>query len=310
MTSPSKQPILGAALLLVAAVVWGFAFVPQKLTVIVLLPLQATAIRFLLAAPLALGVAAATNRLRNPNVAFRHAALLGVILFASYATQTAALVYAPVARVTLITGLYAVFVPLFAPLLGHARPTAMHWLGALFAFAGLLALTGVVGLGGAGDQRELLAVPLNRGDLFVLAHAIISSFQVLLVGKLAKTADPFALNGMQLGVLMVLAIPAALFFEGWPNLSALDQRAWLSFGYLVVFSTVLAFTCQIFGQRHTSPPTAAVIMMLETPIGVLFALVIFDETMVLTQWIGAAVLLGGVAVALRAEVIADRRRQA
>ena len=107
-SSDVKRPVFGALLLLVAAVVWGFAFVPQKLTVVALLPLQATALRFLLAAPLALAVA--NKRLLTPKVKMRHAWLLGVMLFAAYAFQTAGLVYAPVARVSLITGLYAVLV--------------------------------------------------------------------------------------------------------------------------------------------------------------------------------------------------------
>jgi drug/metabolite transporter (DMT)-like permease len=295
--------LLGGALLLSAAVIWGFAFVPQKLTVTGLLPLQATALRFALAAPLALAVALSLpsggrprSRLRAPGVPTRYVLILGIILFAAYATQTAGLAYAPVARVSLITGLYAVFVPLFAPLLGHRPPTMGHWAGVALAFVGLLGLTGVV----SGD--DAMTTPLNIGDIFVLLHAAIGAFQVLLIGKLARAADPFALNGLQLVVVMALAIPAALFVEGMPDLSSIDARTWMSFGYLAAFSTVVAFTCQIFGQRHTSPPTAAVIMLLETPIGVLAALVLVHETMAPWQWAGAAVLLGGVAVSLRAEL--------
>ena len=296
MTPP--RPLLGAALLLAAAVLWGLAFVPQKITVGALLPLQATLLRFAIAAPLALLVA--RGRLRKPGVAPRHALLLGGILFVSYALQTAALVYAPVARVCLITGLYAVFVPLFAPLMGHARPTAMHWLGAMLAFVGLLGLTGVFG-------AELLAVPLNIGDLFVLLHALVSAFQVLLVGKLAKSADPFALNGLQLSAVFALALPACLLFEGAPDLSLIDERMWMSFAYLAVFSTVVAFTCQFFGQRHTSAPSAALIMLLETPIGVLAAMLLLHERLSLIQWGGAVVLLTGVVVALGAEMRSARR---
>ena len=272
---------------------WGFAFVPQKYTVLHLQPLTATALRFLLAAPLACAIAG--KRLWKPGIPVKSAVTLGVILFVIYALQTAGLVYAPVARVSLITGMYAVFVPLFAPLLGHKRPQALHWLGAGLAFVGLLALTGVV------HSQDLLAVPLNRGDVFVLLHAIISAFQVLLVGKLAKDADPFALNAVQLTVVLALALPAALLFEGVPDLSVLDVKSYASFGYLAVFSTVLAFTCQIVGQRHTSPSTAAVIMLLETPVGVWGALVFLNEAMGPTQWIGAGVLLAGVATSLAAE---------
>ena len=52
-----KRPVFGALLLLAAAVIWGGAFVPQKHTVAVLLPLQATALRFVFAAPLAIALA-------------------------------------------------------------------------------------------------------------------------------------------------------------------------------------------------------------------------------------------------------------
>ncbi|HEY4221396.1 MAG TPA: DMT family transporter [Myxococcota bacterium] len=296
MTSSSTpRPLFGALLLLAAAIVWGFAFVPQKMTVVGLPPMTATALRFLIAAPLAFALA--NKRVQQPGVSVGAAVLLGFILFAIYSLQTAGLVYAPVARVSLITGMYAVFVPLFAPLFGHARPTLLHWAGVLLATAGLLALTGVVG--GTGD---LLAVPLNKGDLFVLAHAIISAFQVLLVGKLAQKADPRALNAIQLGTVIALALPVALVVDGVPSLASISTTTWLSFGYLAVFSTVLAFTCQIVGQRYTSPPTAAVIMLLETPLGVIGALLFLKEQMAPLQWLGAAVLLSGVCVSLYAEM--------
>lgn len=299
--TPPNRPLLGAALLLTAAVIWGFAFVPQKHTVAELLPLQATMMRFLIAAPLALLVALPGRRLLKPGVAPKHALLLGAMLFAAYALQTAGLMYAPVARVSLITGLYAVFVPLFAPLLGHSRPTSRHWAGAGLAFFGLLGLTGVVG-------GDLLAVPLNRGDIFVLLHAVVGAFQVLLVGKLAKAADPFALNGLQLAGVLALAVPACLLVEGAPDVTRIDASTWMAFLYLAVFSTVVAFTCQIFGQKHTSPPAAAVIMLVETPIGVLAALALLHETMSLSQWAGAGVLLAGVGVALHAEMRSQRPR--
>jgi drug/metabolite transporter (DMT)-like permease len=294
----TKRPLLGALLLLTAAVIWGFAFVPQRLTVVTLPPLTATAIRFAVAAPLALVVA--LPRLKRPLVGWRPAALLGALLVVMYVLQTAALVTAPVARVSLITGMYAVFVPLFAPLLGHARPTGAHWLGALLALAGLLGLTGVVG------DKSALSAPLNVGDGLVLLHALLSAFQVLLVGKLARDADVVVLNAVQLGTVALLCIPAALVVDGWPDLPAIDGRTWLSFLYLAAFSTVVAFVCQIVGQRHTSAPTAAVIMLLETPVGVLGALLFLDEQMGWTQWLGAVVLVGGVVVSLSKELVKSR----
>jgi drug/metabolite transporter (DMT)-like permease len=56
------------------------------------------------------------------------------------------------------------------------------------------------------------------------------------------------------------------------------------------------------GQRHASPSTAAVIMLLETPVGVLAALALFGEQMAVSQWIGAGVLVTGVLISLAAEM--------
>jgi drug/metabolite transporter (DMT)-like permease len=229
-------------------------------------------------------------------VAPKHAIGLGLLLFVVYALQTWALVLTPVSRVVLITGLYAVFVPLLAPLVGLAKPTRLHWLGAGVAFAGLIGLVGAVGV------DDATAVPLNFGDVLVFIHAVLSAFYILLVGRLASTADPFALNGLQLAGLAVIAVPVALLVEGTPDVAAIDGRTWLSFAYLAVFSTVVAFTSQIIGQRHVSAPTAAAIMLLETPVGVLGALLLFNEAMAPAQWIGAGVLLLGVVTSLYAEI--------
>jgi drug/metabolite transporter (DMT)-like permease len=291
--------LFGAALLFLAAVIWGFAFAPQKLTVVSLPPLTATAFRFLLAAPLITLVA--WKRLKAPGLPLRHAITLGLVLYVAYALQTAALTMTPVARVALITGLYAVFVPLISPLFGHARPSLLHWVGALIAFIGVAGLVGVVG-----DSRAL-ATPLNMGDLLTLLHALLGAVQVALVGKIARKADAFALNAQQLIVLALVSVPIALIVEGVPRVDVvMEPRTLASFAYLAAFSTVVAFTAQIVGQRHASPSTAAVIMLLETPVGVLAALALFDESMSTSQWIGAAVLIAGVVTSLYAEVRRER----
>lgn len=288
-----RRPLLGTLLLLTAAVVWGFAFVPQKLTVVALPPLLATAVRFALAAPLALLIAGV--RRRALGVDRRVPLLLGAILFGAYLTQTAALASVPVTRVSLITGLYAVLVPLLAPLFGLPRPQPLHWLGAVVAFAGLLLLVGVVG-------GTTLATPLNVGDVLVLLHALFAALHVLVVSRVAQRADPFVLNAQQLTVLLVIGTPVALAVNGMAPLAAVDGRVMLAFAYLAVLSTVVAFTCQIAGQRHASAPTAAVIMLLETPIGVMGGQLFFHEAMTALQWLGAGVLLCGVALSLGAEL--------
>ena len=282
---------------MMAALVWGVAFVPQRFTIDAMTPIWAVVVRFGLAAPLAIAVAG--KRLKHPGTAPRHAVLLGALLFVAMTLQTMALVHAPVARVALITGLYAVFVPLLAPLFGEPRPTRMHWLGAALAFAGVVGLTNILG------DKDATSVPLNIGDVYVLLHALLSAVQMILVGKLARRADPYALNAVQLTTIVLLAVPTAFLLEGapptWASLAPHGLTLALSFAFLAVFSTVIAFTAQIVGQRHASASTSSVIMLLETPIGVVAAMVLLHESMTLAQWCGAAVLLAGIVVSLRGE---------
>jgi drug/metabolite transporter (DMT)-like permease len=128
---------------------------------------------------------------------------------------------------------------------------------------------------------------------------------MILVGKLARRADPYALNAVQLSAIFVLAVPTAFLLEGQPpslaSLAPSGLMLALSFGFLAVFSTVIAFTAQIVGQRHASASTSSVIMLLETPIGVVAAMFILHETMTFGQWCGAGLLLTGIGVSLRGE---------
>lgn len=58
--------------------------------------------------------------------------------------------------------------------------------------------------------------------------------------------------------------------------------------YLALFSTIVAFLLQLVGQRHLSPTSATTILLLETPIAVITAMLRPGEPMAGMQWLGAA----------------------
>lgn len=293
---PVQRPPLGVAYLLVAALCWGFGFYGQRLSIAELPPLTATAARFTVALPIMVA-AILWRRRRGARIPWRAGALLGVLLYVGFALQTVGMVTAPVTRVALLTGLYAVFTPLFQPLLGLGRPRPLQVVAAVIAMVGTAFLCGVV------KDADALAVPPTIGDAMCFAMAMVSAVIVLLVGRFAPSEDPIALNAVQMSTMWLVSVLVAPVFEwdGLAHLPAASTTTWAALLGLAVFSTTVAFTCQIYGQRHLSPSTAAVIMLLETPIGVLAAVFLLGEHLGRWQWAGGAVVLVGVLLAILSE---------
>jgi len=285
--------------LFVAAVLWGLGFLAQKESTLVgLSPLWAMTVRFVVATPVALLAAGSALWRPAAPVPRRGVCALGALLFLCCALQYVGIVQTPVARVSLITGLYVAFTPLLAPVFGHPRAQPLHWLGALLSLVGLAGITGALGTA---------RVPLNFGDGVVLVQAVLVAVHLLVVARVARRVPPFVLNALQTAIVALISVPLALAVDGVPTLPT-SPRAWLSIGYLAGPSTVLAFGLQIAGQKHTAPATAATLMLLEAPIGALAATWWFHEEMTAWQAVAAVVLLAGVGLSLTAEL--RRRRRA
>lgn len=292
MTS-TKSPLLGAAFLLAAAVCWGLGFYAQRMSLTTLSPLWATSARFVLAVPLAFAVLV-QRRTAGVVIAWSAGFACGAVVAVAFALQTVAMLSTPVSRVALITGLYGVLTPLLQPLFGLRRPTAWQLFAVAVATAGTVLLCGVL------TDARAQTVPPNVGDALTLVMAIVSAFYVLFLARFGGRADALALNAVQVLSMSACSIVIALPFEGWPA-RAPDAVTWASVAYLAVASTFIAFLLQMLGQRHVSPSTAAVLMLLETPIGVASAVVLLGERMDSVQWLGAALAVIAVIVAVWAE---------
>lgn len=292
-TTTNPKTLLGSGFLLGAALCWGFGFYAQRVSIEHVSPLWATALRFVVAAPIAVAALLWRRRL-GKKTPWKAGGALGGLLYVAFALQTVAMLHTPVTRVALITGLYAVFVPLMQPLFGLRRPTAGQLVGVAFAVAGLVFLCGVVG------DKSALSTPANIGDLFTLIMAVVSAVMVLLIGRLAAQEDAVSLNVVQILSMCACSLVFAPLIEGAPP-TTVDTTTWISLVYLAVFSTFAAFLFQMLGQQHVSPATASVLMLLETPIGVVAAVVILDEHMAGFQWLGAALAVVAVVIAVVAE---------
>jgi drug/metabolite transporter (DMT)-like permease len=272
-------------MLLLAALIWGTAFVAQKTAVDQAGPLQFVAGRFLLSALLVAPLAGfeakkAAAGLRRREVLL--ALVTGLCLFAGAASQQIGLGTTTVTNAGFITALYIAFVPLVARFVSGTklRPAVLA--------ACAISLAGAWLLAGHGEAAHLAA-----GDLLVLGSAILFALHIILVSTfLRRSQRPFFLSFVQYAVCAVLGVAFAGATE--PLVLAGLRAAFPAIAYAGLLSGGVGYTLQIVGQRHTPATEAALIMSLESVFAALAAAILLGERLTLLGAVGCALIMFGV----------------
>jgi drug/metabolite transporter (DMT)-like permease len=256
------------ALLLLAAMIWGSAFVAQKLATAHMGPLRFTGIRFAAGALVLLPVAAwrwrriASARARRDSVL--GGLLAGVAMAVASTTQQVGMHETSVSHAGVITSLYVIIVPFLGMLVGQ-RVGWNVWAGAVLAVAGLFFLS----LWNPGGS-----VSMSRGDLWVLACALAWSIHVQVIGWAAREADAFVVSAVQFAVTGAFGLAAATVVstlfpdDPWGaserfDVAGLEAALW-PLAYATLLSTCVAFTLQTVAQSSAPPSHAAIILGLES----------------------------------------------
>lgn len=279
-------------LLMLSAVIWGFAFVAQRLGMEHVGPFTFNAVRFALGAVILFPVLALTRRWRagmtttGPKLGWAATlaagSLLGLVIFIGSSLQQVGLVYTTAGKAGFITGLYVIFVPMLGLAWGQ-RTSAGTWAGALMAVAGLylLSFTGTLSL--------------STGDTLVLLSAVAWAVHVQLVGWLVRRFDVILLACLQFAVCSLLSLGVSLSTESITTAGL--QGAALPILYAGILSTGVAFTLQVVAQRQARPAHAAIILSTEAVFAVLGGWMILGELISLRGITGCVLMLGGMLVA-------------
>ncbi len=280
-------------ILLLAAAIWGFAFVAQRIGMQHVGPFTFNAVRFALGAVsmaclLALrgrwrsDCGAPARRLPTPH---RQLVLacgsLGLVLFIAASLQQFGVIYTSAGNAGFITGLYVIIVPLLG-LVFRQRAGAGIWIGAVMATIGLylLSVTGTM--------------TIARGDLLVLISAFFWAGHVLIIGWLSPRIAAIKLACIQFSICSALSFCGALLTEQiiWRDI----LRAAAPILYAGILSVGVAYTLQIVAQKTARPAPAAIILSLEAVFAVLGGWVVLGETLALRGAIGCALMLAGMLV--------------
>lgn len=263
--------------LFVVALLWGSAFAAQRVAAQLGSVYFFNGARFLLAALVLLPFMVRTTA--GPHQ-WRWTSAAGFILFIASALQQAGLMTTSAGNAGFLTAMYVVLVPVVLWVAWREQPS---W-AALLAVA--LAAGGAYLLSTAGQFGVL------PGDLLEAAAAIFWAMHVVAFGKYASRYNPIAFSAGQLLIAGGLSLigSAAWGRPSWP----LPVPLISAIGYTAVFWLGLGYTLQIWGQRHTPPTDAAIILSLESVFAATAGWLLLREGLSAVQALGCLLILSAV----------------
>jgi drug/metabolite transporter (DMT)-like permease len=283
-----KRSVQSSLLLLLAATIWGTAFVAQQVGMDHVSPFTFNAARSLIGGIFLTPIVLLLKRHRRDSAPVSQkqtwvgGVCCGVLLFVASGLQQFGISYTTVGKAGFLTALYIIMVPLVSILL-RKRPTPLVWISVGLSLVGLYLLC----------MTESLS--LSLGDSLVILCAVAFTFHILVIDHFTPRVDCVQMSCIQFYVCGVLSLVCALVFET-PHLSSL-LAAWVPILYAGVLSSGVAYTLQIVGQRNLDPTVASLIMSLESVISALSGWIILHEAMTGREVLGCVLMFGAIVLA-------------
>ena len=264
--------------LFAVAVIWGTAFITQGVAAQYHVAYLFNGVSFMLASLILLPFIPRSHKAGAQQ--WKWMLIAGTILFAATALQQVGIFYTKVANAGFLTSLYTVFTPFLLWIGFRERP---HWVDLV---AVSLAGVGAFLLSTAGTFH------VQPGDGLELTGAIFWGLHFVVLGKFASRFEPisfaaghFLICGL-LNFLIGMRVESLGMLTPLPLLGAILYRATLSVG--------IGYTLQVWGQRHTPPTDAALILGLEAVFAVISAWVVLRQTLLPVQVLGCFIIFGAV----------------
>ena len=293
------RKILGNALLILTAMIWGTAFVFQRTGMESIEPITFNAARMALAAVAvgAVSVAAtaaekkrfAGERITGPGEeqhrAYNRNTLIGGIccgtfLAAASIFQQMGIVYTTAGKAGFITAMYMLLVPVIGTVFFHKRNSWIVWLAVLIGVAGMYLLCMTEGF------------RLTRGDTLVCICALLFSGHILCCDHFVQLGDPIRISAIQFAACTVLSAIAAVILEQ-PTWDKIVSAA-IPILYCGLISGGLGYTLQIVAQKFTDPTIASLLMSLESVFAVIAGALLLGERMSTRELMGCVVMFAAI----------------
>lgn len=287
-----NKQLRGSLILLVASVIWGFAFVAQSEGMNSVGPFTFQASRMILAALFLFPVAAGVHFWRKKRGGVPHgylpiklvgsAAISGVFLFIASSFQQIGMLYTSVGHAGFLTALYLLMIPLLGLFFGKKVGLKL-WICIALALVGLWFLC-----------MTSEGFSMGLGDILVIFAALFFTFQIMSVDLLSKKYDGVQYCAVQMLTAGLLSLICTFIFET-PTLEGICAAA-IPIAYAGLLSCGVAYTFQIIGQRDTHPTVASIIMSLEGVFAVLGGALMLAQIPSVYEFVGCALMFAATVI--------------
>lgn len=309
-----KKQIRGSIMLLIAALIWGSAFVAQSEGMAYVEPFTFASIRFFIGAIVLLPVISFMKKKETGNgnllsdyskekgigdfisshkLLITGSVFCGLMLTAATNFQQQGIKYvSSVGKAGFITTLYIVLVPIFSIFIGK-KVRGIIWIALGFAVLGLYYLC---------VTEKLTFEPL---DILLIMCAVFFALQIMVIDHYVDRVNPVALSSLQFFVVGVISAVCMFIFEK-PTISGIIAATGPIL-YAGVLSSGVAFTLQVLAQKDLDPTLASMIMCLESVVSVLSGFLFLGQKLSIREGVGCILMFIGVILAQLPEKNAEAK---
>ena len=282
-----------AGILLLTAIIWGFAFVAQSVGMDYVGPFTFNCVRFFIGAIVLIPCIALLDRLngKESDTEKKHKTgktewiggiCCGIALATASCLQQIGIMHTTVGKAGFITACYILLVPIFG-LLFHKKCGILVWIGVILAVVGLYFLC----------MNENLTI--GKGDVLVFLCAIVFAIHILVIDHFSPKTDGVRMSCIQFFVSGVICLVPTLVLEH-PHMTQLFA-AWQPILYAGVLSCGVAYTLQIIGQKGMNPTVASLILSLESVMSVLAGILILGQMPTAREILGCVLMFTAILLA-------------
>ncbi|MCR4624609.1 MAG: DMT family transporter [Lachnospiraceae bacterium] len=313
-----NKKILGNGLLLFTALIWGTAFVFQRVGMEKIEPITFSAARMALAAVMIGAVAYLTRkRKKTPADTQDHVdaqapadsqtvteqkeskkesqtesqkeyrkntitggVICGCLLAVASILQQAGLVYTTAGKAGFITAMYMLMVPIFGYIIFKKKSSWLVWLAVLLGVVGMYLLCITDGF------------YLSTGDALEALCAVVFAFHILCCDRFTRKGDSITISAIQFAVATVISTIAAFIAEtpSWDGIVS----ALVPIIYCGIFSGGIGYTLQMVAQKYTEPAIASLLLSMESVFALIAGVILLDESISIRELSGCIIMFAAI----------------